>query len=60
MRTSKFSPFPAGIRGTYDAIFASSIKTALTFGVRGIGQLRQQVHANGYQRVRVEQMLRCA
>lgn len=54
------APLPVGVRWTYYATFASPIKAAVAFGVRDLGQLRQQVHANGYQRVRVERMLRRA
>lgn len=51
---------PEDARWTYYATFASPIKAAVAFGVRDISQLRQQVHANGYQRIRVERMLRRA
>ncbi len=51
---------PAGVRWTFYATFASPLKAAVAFGVRDIRQLRQQVHAHGYQRVRVERMLRRA
>jgi hypothetical protein len=54
------APLPIGVRWAYYATFASPIKAAVAFGVRDIGQLRQEVHANGYQRVRVERMLRRA
>jgi hypothetical protein len=54
------APLPAGERWTYYATFASSIKAAVAFGILDIGQLRLQVHANGYQRIRVERMLRPA
>jgi hypothetical protein len=51
---------PTGVRWSYHATFASPLKAAVAFGVRDIRQLRQQVHAHGYQRVRVERMLRRA
>lgn len=51
---------PADVRWSYYATFASPLKAAVAFGVRDIRQLRQQVHAHGYQRVRVERMLRRA
>jgi len=51
---------PSGARWTYYATFASPLKAAIAFGVRDMRQLRQQVHANGYQRVRVKRMLRRA
>lgn len=51
---------PTGVRWSYYATFASPLKAAVAFGVRDIRQLRQQVHAHGYQRVRVERMLRRA
>ena len=54
------APLPTDARWTYYATFASPIKAAVAFGVRDIEQLRQQVHTNGYQRVRVERMLRRA
>ncbi|MBN9508944.1 MAG: hypothetical protein J0I21_07460 [Alphaproteobacteria bacterium] len=51
---------PAGARWTYYATFASPLKAAVAFGVSDIRQLRQQVHAHGYHRVRIERMLRSA
>ena len=51
---------PADARWSYFATFASPLKAAVAFGIRDIRQLRQHVHANGYQRVRVERMLRRA
>ena len=51
---------PENARWTYYATFASPIKAAVAFGVHDLSQLRQQVHANGYHRVRVERMLRRA
>ena len=51
---------PEDARWTYYATFASPIKAAVAFGVHDLSQLRQQVHANGYHRVRVERMLRRA
>jgi hypothetical protein len=51
---------PAGVRWSYYATFASPLKAAVAFGVHDIRQLRQQVHAHGYQRMRVERMLRRA
>jgi hypothetical protein len=46
--------------GVYYATFASPLKAAVAFGVRDIRQLRQQVHSHGFQRVRIERMLRRA
>lgn len=54
------APLPTDARWTYYATFASPIKAAVAFGVRDIEQLRQQVRTNGYQRVRIERMLRRA
>lgn len=54
------APLPADTRWTYYATFASPLKAAVAFGVRDIRQLRQQVHTHGYQRVRIERMLRRA
>jgi hypothetical protein len=54
------APLPADTRWIYYATFASPLKAAVAFGVRDIRQLRQQVHAHGFQRVQVERMLRCA
>lgn len=51
---------PAGVRWTYYATFASPLKAAVAFGIRDIRQLRQDVHAHGYERVRIERMLRRA
>lgn len=54
------APLPAGVRWTYYATFASPLKAAVAFGVNDIRQLRQHVHSHGYQRVRVDRMLRRA
>jgi hypothetical protein len=54
------APLPADVRWTFYATFASPLKAAVAFGVRDIRQLRQQVHAHGYHRVRIERMLRRA
>jgi hypothetical protein len=54
------APLPVGVSWSYDATFTSHIKAAVAIGVRDISQLRQQVHTNGYQRIRVERMLRGA
>jgi len=54
------APLPADARWAYYATFASPLKAAVAFGVRDIRQLRQQVHSHGYQRVRIERMLRRA
>ena len=51
---------PAGARWTFYATFASPLRAAVAFGVRDIRQLRQQVNSHGYQRVRVDRMLRRA
>lgn len=51
---------PTGVRWTYYATFASPLKAAVAFGIRDIRQLRQDVHAHGYERVRIERMLRRA
>jgi hypothetical protein len=54
------APLPADVRWTFYATFASPLKAAVAFGVRDIRQLRQQVHAHGYHRVRIERMVRRA
>jgi hypothetical protein len=54
------APLPADARWTYYATFASPLKAAVAFGVRDIRQLRQQVHAHGYHRVRIERVRRTA
>jgi hypothetical protein len=47
------APLPTDARWTYYATFASPLKAAVAFGVCDIRQLRQHVHARGFQRVRV-------
>ncbi|WP_102959710.1 hypothetical protein [Mangrovicella endophytica] len=54
------APLPTDTRWTYYATFASPLKAAVAFNIRDIRQLRQQVHSHGYQRVRIERMLRRA
>lgn len=54
------APLPADTRWIYYATFASPLKAAVAFGVPDIRQLRLQVHAHGFQRVRIERMLRRA
>ncbi len=56
----KNPPLPAGVRWAFYATFASPVKAAVAFGVSDMRQLRQQVHSHGYQRVRVERMVRRA
>jgi len=51
---------PTDARWSYYATFASPLKAAFAFGIGDIRQLRTHVHAHGYQRVRVERMLRRA
>ena len=51
---------PPDVNWSYYATFASPLKAAVAFGVRDIRQLRQQVHAHGFQRLRIERMLRRA
>lgn len=51
---------PKDARWSYYATFASPLKAAVAFGIRDIRQLREHVHAHGYQRVHVERMLRRA
>jgi hypothetical protein len=51
---------PPDARWAYYATFASPLKASVAFGVHDIRQLRQQVHAHGYQRMRIERMLRRA
>ena len=51
---------PTDARWTYYATFASPLPASVAFGVCDIRQLRQHVHAHGFQRVRVERMLRRA
>lgn len=53
-------PLPTDAPWTYYATFASPLNAAVVFGVRDIRQRRQHVHAYGFQRVRVERMLRRA
>ncbi|SCY39949.1 toll/interleukin-1 receptor domain-containing protein [Paracoccus tibetensis] len=45
---------PGDARWSYYATFASPLKAAVAFGVGDIKQLRQQVHTQGFRRVRVE------
>ena len=54
------APLPSDARWTFYATFASPLKAAVAFGVRDIRQLRQHVQAQGFQRVRVERVLRRA
>ena len=54
------APLPTDARWAYYATFASPLKASVAFGVRDIRQLRQHVHAHGYQRMRIERMLRRA
>jgi hypothetical protein len=49
---------PPDGRWIYYATFASPLKAAVAFGVGDTQQLQQQVHSHGYQRVRIERMLR--
>ena len=51
---------PDGVRWIYYATFASPLKAAVGFGVRDLQQLRQHVDVHGYQRVKIERMLRRA
>ena len=51
---------PTDARWSYYATFTSPLKAAVTFGIGDIRQLRSHVHAHGYQRVRVDRMLRRA
>ena len=51
---------PVDARWSYYATFASPLKAAVAFGVRDLKQLRQEVHAHGYQRLCVERMVRRA
>ena len=53
-------PLPTGVRWVFYATFASPLKAAVAFGVSDMHQLRQHVHSHGYERVRVERMLRRA
>ncbi|GLR90960.1 hypothetical protein GCM10007857_76760 [Bradyrhizobium iriomotense] len=50
----------ADARWSYYAIFASPLKAAVAFGARDLKQLRQEAHAHGYQRLRVERIVRRA
>ncbi|QDF37532.1 hypothetical protein FJN17_08105 [Bradyrhizobium symbiodeficiens] len=54
------APLPKDARWTYYATFASPLKAAVAFGVGDIRQLRQQVHSNGYRRVRTPRIARPA
>lgn len=54
------APVPADARWAYYATFASPLKASVALGVRDIRQLRQHVHAHGYQRMRIERMSRRA
>lgn len=49
---------PTGGRWIFYATFASPLKAAVAFGIRDLKQLRRQVNLQGYQRLRVERMLR--
>lgn len=51
---------PGDARWSYYATFASPLKAAVAFGIGDIKQLRQQVHTQGFRRVRVDRMLRRA
>jgi hypothetical protein len=54
------APLPADARWTFYATFASPLKAVVAFGIRDIRLLRQQIHSHGYQRVRIERLLRRA
>ncbi len=54
------APLPTGARWSYYATFASPLKAAVAFGVQDIRQLRTHVHAHGFQRLRIQRMLRPA
>ena len=54
------APLPTDAHWTYYATFASPLQASVAFGVRDIRQLRQHVHSHGFQRVRIERMLRRA
>lgn len=54
------APLPSDARWSYYATFASPLKAAVAFGVRDIRKLRTDVHAHGFQRLRIERMLRRA
>lgn len=51
---------PSGVRWSYYATFASPLKATVAFGIHDLKQLRQEVHAHGYQRVRIKRILRRA
>ncbi|PZQ55676.1 MAG: hypothetical protein DI570_21790 [Phenylobacterium zucineum] len=51
---------PSDGRWTYYATFASPIKAAVAFGVRDLAKLREAIQARGFERIRVERMMRRA
>jgi hypothetical protein len=54
------APLPTDARWSFYATFASPLKAAVAFGVHDIRQLRTHVHAHGFQRLRIQRMLRPA
>ena len=54
------APLPTDARWSYYATFASPLKAAVAFGVHDIRQMRTHVHAHGFQRLRIQRMLRPA
>jgi hypothetical protein len=52
------APLPTDTHWIYHATLDSPLKADVGFNIRDISQLRQQVHSHGYQRVRIEHMLR--
>ena len=51
------APLPADARWSSYATFSSPLNASVAFGARDIRQLRQIVHAHGYQRMRIERTL---
>lgn len=49
---------PGDARWSYYATFASPLKAAVAFGIGDTKQLRQQIHTQGFWRVRLERVLR--
>lgn len=54
------APLPENVKWVFYATFASPLKAAIAFKVNDIQQLRKEVLAKGYKRVKVERLLRAA
>jgi hypothetical protein len=51
---------PPEVRWTYYATFASPLKASVAFGIRDMNKLRQNVGVHGFQRMRIQRVLRRA